>query len=115
MRPSERTSEDYLQDVLDYIEKAERFMAPIPNADALARDEKTLLAVVRALEVIGEAAKQVAPVFVGNTLRSRGGAWPECATRSFMDTSELDAAVVWRTVKEDLPRVREATRSLLSG
>jgi uncharacterized protein with HEPN domain len=27
----------------------------------------------------------------------------------------VDAAVVWRTVKEDLPRVREATRSLLSG
>jgi uncharacterized protein with HEPN domain len=25
----------------------------------------------------------------------------------------VDAALVWRTVKEDLPRVREAVRSLL--
>lgn len=29
MKPSERTSEDYLQDVIDYAEKAERFMASI--------------------------------------------------------------------------------------
>jgi uncharacterized protein with HEPN domain len=115
MKPSERMSEDYLHDVVDYAEKAERFMASIPSAEALARDEKTLLAVVRALEVIGEAAKHVAPAF--------RKAHPEIPWRGMAGVRDkvihgyfgVDAAVVWRTVKEDLPRVREATKALLSG
>jgi len=81
MKPSERASEDYLQDIFDYAEKAERFMSSIPSAEALARDEKTLLAVVRALEVIGEAAKHVARRSAEDILRSRDAAWPECATK----------------------------------
>lgn len=113
MKPSARTSEDYLQDVCDYAEKAERFMASIPSAEALASDERTLLAVVRALEVIGEAAKHVAPAFCREH--------PEIPWRGMAGMRDkvihgyfgVDAAVVWRTVKEDLPRVREAVRSLL--
>jgi len=99
MKPSERASEDYLQDTFDYAEKAERFMSSIPSAEALARDEKTLLAVVRALEVIGEAAKHVAPAFC------RGH--PEIPWRGMAGMRDkvihgyfgVDAAVVWRTVK----------------
>jgi uncharacterized protein with HEPN domain len=72
-----------------------------------------LLAVVRALEVIGEAAMHVAPAF------RRGH--PEIPWRGMAGMrdkvihgySGVDAAVVWRTVKEDLPRVREAVQSLL--
>jgi uncharacterized protein with HEPN domain len=56
---SERTAEDYLRDILDYAEKAERFLTETPSAEALREDERTLLAVVRALEVVGEAAKRV--------------------------------------------------------
>ena len=68
---------------------------------------------MRALEVIGEAAKHVAPAF-------RGG-HPEIPWRGMAGMRDkvihgyfgVDAAVVWRTVKEDLPRVREAVQSLL--
>ena len=87
----------------------------VPSAEALARDEKTLLAVVRALEVIGEAARHVAPAFRREH--------PEIPWRGMAGMRDkvihgyfgVDAAVVWRTVKEDPPRVREATKSLLSG
>lgn len=113
MKSSERTSEDYVQDILDYAEKAMRFMSSASDADALAHDEKTLLAVVRALEVMGEAAKHVAPAFRREH--------PEIPWRGMAGMRDkvvhgyfgVDAAVVWRTVREDLPRIREAVQSLL--
>jgi uncharacterized protein with HEPN domain len=113
MKPSERLPADYLQDVIDYAEKAERFMATIANPEELARDEKTLLAVVRALEVIGEATKHVAASFRREH--------PEVPWRGMAGMRDkvihgyfgVDAAVVWRTVTEDLPAVREAVKALL--
>lgn len=54
-----RIFEDYLDDILDYAEKAVHFLDETPTLDALKKDERTLLAVVRALEVIGEAAKSI--------------------------------------------------------
>jgi len=58
---SGRRQEDYLRDILEYAEKAERFLGGSPSADALGKDERTLLAVIRCLEVIGEAAKRIPP------------------------------------------------------
>ena len=55
----ERTIIDYLQDILEYAGKAQSFLKDISSPETLKEDEKTLLAVVRALEVIGEAAKRV--------------------------------------------------------
>jgi uncharacterized protein with HEPN domain len=115
MKPSERTAEDYLRDVVDCAEKAKRFMASLPSAEALARDEKTLLAVVRALEVIGEAAKHVAPAFRREHPEIPWRGMAGMRGKVIHGYFGVDAAVVWRTVKEDLPRVREATQSLLSG
>jgi len=35
---------DYLEDILEYAEKAHRFLEKIPTVDALQKDERTLLA-----------------------------------------------------------------------
>lgn len=49
-----------LADMLDYARDAQAFVAGM-NAEAFAADRKTQYAVLRALEVIGEAAKRVPP------------------------------------------------------
>jgi len=49
---------DYLQDMLDYITKAERWVANI-DFEEFRWDEEKTLAVVRALEVVGEAARHI--------------------------------------------------------
>lgn len=59
----ERIFEDYLEDILEYAEKAHRFLEETPTVDDLQKDERTLLAVVRALEVIGDAAKRIPRIF----------------------------------------------------
>jgi uncharacterized protein with HEPN domain len=57
----EHTYADYLQDLLSALRSAERFVEGM-TYDDFADDEKTIFAVLRALEVAGEAAKQIPPL-----------------------------------------------------
>jgi uncharacterized protein with HEPN domain len=49
---------DYLRDMLDSAEKAIKFVKGM-DSEQFSRDEKTIYAVVRALEIVGEAAKKI--------------------------------------------------------
>ena len=49
---------DYLHDILDAIDKAEKFLQGLSFED-FHKDEKTQFAVIRALEIIGEASKKI--------------------------------------------------------
>jgi len=107
-----RTHEDYLRDILDAIDKAELFVAGIDFAAFQANPEKTF-AVVRALEIIGEAAS-----YIPNTLRARYTeiSWPDVVgMRNILIHRYfgVDLAVVWRTVHESLPSLRAVVTRLL--
>ena len=78
---SERTPEDYLRDILDYAEKAERFLGGVPSAEALGRDERTLLA--RPVEYVGWN------LFHGAGDSMSGGHRRGGETRSSGDTQEV--------------------------
>jgi uncharacterized protein with HEPN domain len=60
MKASERNSTDYLNDICDAAEKAARFVSGLDFEQFGANDEK-VFAVIRALEIIGEAAKSIPP------------------------------------------------------
>ena len=49
----------YLLDILDTLQKIEQFMIDVVDFDAFLKDDKTAFAVIRALEIIGEAAKNI--------------------------------------------------------
>lgn len=55
-----REYKDYLIDIIGAIEKIEEFIQGVKPED-FEKDEKTKFAVIRALEVIGEAAKKIPP------------------------------------------------------
>jgi uncharacterized protein with HEPN domain len=55
---AERTYTDYLVDILDAIVKTEQFIQGM-TFDRFVQDDKTVFAVVRALEIIGEATKRI--------------------------------------------------------
>ena len=59
MKRQKRAIHDYLEDILRYTEKAQRFVADVPSFDAFAEDEMRVMATIRALEVIGEAVKHI--------------------------------------------------------
>ena len=100
----------YLHDILNCIEKIESYVSDEQSfsSDSLVQD-----AVMRNLEIIGEAATHL-------TQEIRA-ALPEVAWRDAIDMRNflihgyliVDLEVVWRTIELDLPRLRTAIERFL--
>lgn len=101
-----------LQDMIDHALKAEAFTRDKTIED-LMQDEVLLFAVARALEVIGEASKQV-PASIKDQ-------YPQVPWRSIAGMRDkiihqyfgIDAEVLWSTVKDDLPNMRLEVSNIL--
>jgi len=110
---SGRAYADYLHDILDHAEKAQQFTTSV-DFDAFCANEEKTMAVVRALEVVGEAAKHVP-----EPVRQR---YPEVPWRNIVGMRDVlihhyfgvDLEVVWKTVHRDLPALRTAVRRILA-
>ncbi len=93
---------DYFRDMLKSAEKAIEFVDGM-DFEQFAKDEKTIYAVVRALEIIGEAARKIP-----EDMRK---AYPDIPWREIAGTRDkliheyfgVNLSVVWRTVQDDLP------------
>jgi uncharacterized protein with HEPN domain len=93
---------DYIQDMVENAQKALFFIEGM-NFEEFSTDEKTIYAVVRAIEVIGESVRNI-PEDLRNT-------YSEIPWREIVGTRDkliheyfgVNLNVVWRTVKEDLP------------
>jgi uncharacterized protein with HEPN domain len=103
---------DLLQDILDFIDRIQSW-TPSDLDPALGTDEKTLYAVLHALQHIGEAVSRLptevtdlAPEIPWASIR---------AMRNVIahDYAGVDAAVVWKTVRQRLPELRAATETVL--
>ena len=78
---------DYVADIQDAAQNISQFIAGMTWAQ-FAQDQKTIYAVVRAFEIIGEAAKKVPPSVRKYMRRFSGSRWLGCETNSFMSISE---------------------------
>ena len=108
----DRIFTEYLEDILDSISKIREFTGNM-DFSAFSKDEKTSFAVIRALEIIGEASKNI-PEEVRSSHPDIP--WREMAgirNKLIHDYFGVNLAVVWKTVKEDLPTLEPKIRSLL--
>lgn len=109
---TQRVYTDYLQDIVDYAEKAMQFVHGVSFDDFGDNEEKTF-AVVRALEVIGEAARHIP-----KSMRDKYPTvpWKQITGMRNKITHEyfgVDLDVVWKTVHEDLPPLRDSVKKIL--
>jgi uncharacterized protein with HEPN domain len=103
----------YLRHILDAMEKIERY-AQVGHdefvAESLRHD-----AVIRQLEIVGEAAKRLSPQVLS---RSPEVPWRQVAgMRDVLihDYMGVDLERVWNVVQQDLPSMRRAVEELLKS
>jgi len=107
-----REYEDYLRDMLENAEKALSFVQGM-DYDGFCTDDKAVYAVIRAFEIIGEAARQIPE----NVRQSNPEIqWREIAAMRNKLTHEyfgVNTKVIWRTVHEDLPVIIPLLKKIL--
>ena len=102
----------YLEDILAAITKIRRYMTGF-SKEAFAADDRTVDAVVRNLEVIGEAVKQLPPVL---RAREPGVDWQKIAGLRDILIHQyfgIDTDIVWDVVQSKLPSLEGAVSRLL--
>lgn len=112
MKRGEREFVDYLRDILYAAEMAESFVEGMDYA-AFVADVKTSFAVIRALEIIGEASKKV-PVAVCS--RYPEIPWREMAGMRDKISHDYFGVDLWRvfeTVRQDLPPLCSSIQKIL--
>jgi uncharacterized protein with HEPN domain len=105
-------SADLLQDILDFIDRIESW-TPLEAGAADDTDEKTLYAVLHALQYIGEAVARLP-----NTITDLAPEVPWAKIRAMRnliahDYAGIDTGIVWKTVKQRLPELRSAVETIL--
>jgi len=105
---------DYLRDIVEAAGKAAEFTAGM-SFDQFVADPKTVYATLRALEIIGEAAKPIPDDF-----RAQHPAvpWREMAglrDKLTHDDFGVNLPVVWKTLHQDLPGLQPMMVQTLSA
>jgi uncharacterized protein with HEPN domain len=103
----------YLLDIKDAINKGISFIKDL-TYEEFEKDEKTQFALIRAIEIIGEASKKV-PTEIKE--QSEEIPWREISgMRDVLihDYFGINAEVVWKTAKEDLPELKINIEKLIT-
>ena len=103
---------DYLNDIYDSINKGITFIGEM-TFEEFSKDEKTQFALIRVIEVIGEASKKI-PTEIKD--QSKEIPWREIGgMRDLLihDYFGINIQVVWETAKKDLPELKEKIQKLI--
>jgi len=107
---------DYLGHILEAIQRIERYVAGLDEKAFLA-SEIVQDAVIRNLEVIGEASRNIERVHPGYA-----AAHPELPLTLASDMRNalahgyfrIDLPIVWKTIEQDLPQLSATVQTLLA-
>lgn len=103
---------DYVEDILDAMDKAEILLEGV-TYDQFETDFRINFAVVRALEIVGEATKRL-PM----SLREQYSNIPWKGMAGMRDRiihgyDRVDLEIVWSVIKQEIPRIKPQIQQVL--
>jgi uncharacterized protein with HEPN domain len=106
-----RDLRDYLQDILEAVNDIDSFVADM-SYEQFIKDKKTLNAVVRSIEIVGEASKRLP-----ESLKVKNSELPWREIAGMRDKLihayfGMDAETIWKTVKENIPQLKQTIKKM---
>jgi len=108
----DRTILDYLEDISSAIQDIRSFVRGM-SAEGFMEDKRTINAVIRSLEVIGEASGKIPKAM---QMRYPNLPWEEIIgmrNRLIHEYFGVDLDIVWQTIQDDLGPLETAIKSML--
>jgi uncharacterized protein with HEPN domain len=110
---TERSLSEFLQDILDAIAEIESFIHDV-DFQAFQANREKILAIVKLLEIVGEAVKKIP--------KEQRVNYPEIPWKSVAGMKDIlvheywniDPVLVWATVQESLPPLKMVILQMLS-
>ena len=105
---------DYVEDIVNAMAKVEEFTMGMKYEEFI-EDDKTTFAVIRALEIIGEAVKKI-PASVKKQYPQIP--WKDMAgmrDKLIHEYFGVKVKVVWETVKQDISPLKPVFQKILDG
>ena len=108
-----RIYKDYIQDVLSSLQEIEEFIKDM-DFETFLKDKKTVNAVIRSLEVMGEAVKRI-PEEIRNK-------YPEIPWKYIAGMKDkliheyhgVDLEIVWEVIKKEAPPLKPLFEKILT-
>jgi uncharacterized protein with HEPN domain len=103
---------DFLNDILDSIIKIEQFTENM-EYDEFINDEKTSYAVIRALEIIGEATKEIPSEIRENYSELPWKEMVGMRDKLIHVYFGVNLDVVWETIQKDIPSLKSSVIEII--
>ncbi len=96
----------YIQHIIEAIERIEDYVVGL-DFSSFDRNTMAHTAVIRELEVVGEAAKNLSSEFKNSRVNVK---WPEIIgmrNKLIHEYFDIDTELVWQTIIKDLPELKK--------
>jgi uncharacterized protein with HEPN domain len=116
MKHPERV-EDYLDHITQAIQRATQYVDGVGSLAAFEQSQRDQDAVIRNIEIIGEAANRIqrdTPEFVAAHPQLPWIEMRGMRNKVIHNYFDVNLTVVWNTVKDDLPRLKRQIEDLLN-
>lgn len=94
----------YLNDIRDAIESIISFTTGM-SLNEFTADDRTFSAVIRKMEIIGEAAKYIDPEIASSNPGIPWALLARMRDKLIHGYFGIDADIIWKTVRDDLPTI----------
>ncbi len=105
---------DFIEDILDAMNKSELLVEGF-NYSQFEADFRTNFAVVRALEIIGEAVKRLPESLYQEYTEIPWKSMAGMRDRIIHGYDNVDLRIVWDVVKRDIPQIKPKIEKILAA